>query len=217
MSFTQRGNISKLKGGPSKLVNKFAYLGSSVSSTENDINTWLSKAWTAIDKLLVIWKLNLIDKIKRLFSKAAVVSILLYRCTTWILTKRLEKKLDSNYTRMLQAILNKTWRQHPAKQHLYGHLSSITKTIKDRRSRHAGHRWRSKEEHIRDILLWNPTNGPAKVEQPARTFIQLLCANTGCSLEDLQRSMDDRDGWRERVREIRIGSATWLWWWWYYP
>ena len=37
---------------------------------------------------------------KRSFFQAVVVSILLYGCTTWTLTKRLEKKLDGNYTRM---------------------------------------------------------------------------------------------------------------------
>ena len=31
---------------------------------------------------------------KRSFFQAAVVSILLYGCTTWTLTKRMEKKLD---------------------------------------------------------------------------------------------------------------------------
>ena len=49
----QRGDISTLKGGPLKLVDKFSYIGSSVSSTENEINTQLAKVWTAIDKLLV--------------------------------------------------------------------------------------------------------------------------------------------------------------------
>ena len=68
---------------------------------------------------------------KRSFFQAAVVSILLYGCTSWMLTKRMEKKLDSNYTKMLGAILNKSWRQHPTKQLLYGHLPPITKTIKD--------------------------------------------------------------------------------------
>ena len=59
---------------------------------------------------------------KRCFFQAAVVSILLYGCTTWMLTKRLEKKLDGNYTRMLLSILNKSWRQHPTKLQLYSHL-----------------------------------------------------------------------------------------------
>ena len=47
----------------------------------------------------------------------------------------MEKKLDGNYTRMLQAILNKTWWQHPTKQQMYGHLPSIMKTIQIRRTR----------------------------------------------------------------------------------
>ena len=38
--------------------------------------------------------------------------------TTWTLTKRLKKKLDSNYTRMLRAILNKSWRQHTTRNQL---------------------------------------------------------------------------------------------------
>ena len=107
---------------------------------------------------------------KRSFFQAAVVSILLYGCTTWTLTKRLEKKLDSNYTRMLWAILNKSWRQHPTKHQLYGHLLPITKTIQVRWARHARHCWRSGDELIRDVLLWTPTYGQAKAGWPARTY-----------------------------------------------
>ena len=115
MGFNQRGDISPQKSGPLKLVDKFTYLGSSVSSTENDINTLLAKAWTANDSLSIIWKSDLTDKIKRSFFQAAVVSILLYGCTTWMLTKCMEKKLDGKYTRMLPAVLNKSWRQYPIK------------------------------------------------------------------------------------------------------
>ena len=93
---------------------------------------------------------------KRSFFQAAVVSILLYGCTTWTLTKRLKKKLDGNYTRMLRAILNKSRRQHPTMHQLYGHLPPITKTIQVRRTRHAGHCWRSRDELISDVLLWTP-------------------------------------------------------------
>ena len=145
-------------------MDKFTYLGSSVSSTEKDINMWLTKAWIAIDKLYisVIWKSDLTDKIKHSFFQAVVVLILLYGCSTWTLTKWMEKKLDSNYTRMLQAILNKSWRQHLTKQQLYGHLTTITKTIQVRRTRHAGHGWRRKNELISDILLWTPSHGWAK-------------------------------------------------------
>ncbi len=84
--------------------------------------------------------------------------LLLYGCTTWTLTKWLEKKLDGNYTRMLRAILNKSWRQDPTRHQLYGHLPPITKTIQVRRTRHAEHCWRSRDELIRDVLLWTPTH-----------------------------------------------------------
>ena len=95
--------------------------------------------WTAIDKLSIIWKSDWTDKMKRSFFQAAVVSILLYGCTTWTQTKWLKKKLDGNYTRMLWAILKKSWRQHPTRHQLYGHLLPITKTIQVRRTRHANH------------------------------------------------------------------------------
>ena len=153
MCYNQTGDISTLDGTSLKLVDKFTYLGSSVSSTEKDIDTRLTKAWTANDRLSIISKSDLTDKMKRSFFQAAVVSILLYRCTTWTLTKRLEKKLDGNYTKMLRAILSKSWRQHPTRHQLYGHLPSITKTIQVRRARHAGHCWRSKDELISDVLL----------------------------------------------------------------
>ena len=170
MCYNQTGDISTLDGTLLKLVDKFTYLGSSVSSTEKDIDTRLMKAWTAINRLSIIWKSDLTDKMKRSFFQATVASILLYGCTTWTLTKRLEKKLDSNYTRMLQAILNKSWRQHPTRRQLYGHLPPITKTIQVRRTRHAGHCWRSGDELIRDVLLWTPTQGRAKAGWPAHTF-----------------------------------------------
>ena len=63
------GDISTLKGGPLKQLDKFTYLGSSVSSTEKDINTRLAKVWGAIDMLSIIWKSELTNKIKRFFSK----------------------------------------------------------------------------------------------------------------------------------------------------
>ena len=166
------------------------------------------KAWRAIDRLSIIWKSDMTDKIKRSFFQAAVVSILMYGCIAWTLTKRLEKKLDGNYTRMLRAILNKSWRQHPTRHQLYGHLPPITKTIQVRRNIHAGHCWRRRDELISDVILWTPTYSRAKAGLPARKYIQQLCEDTGCSPEDLPEAMSDREKWRERVRDIRASSTT---------
>ena len=154
MCFNQTGDISALGSSSLKLVDKVIYLGNSVSSTEKDIDT-------------LLWKSDLIDKMKRSILQTAVILILLYGCTTWTLTKRMEKKLDGNYARILRAILNKSRKQHPTKPQLCDHLPPITKTTKVRRTRHAGHNWRSRDE-----LIWTPSYGLAKAGRPARTYIQ---------------------------------------------
>ena len=146
-----------------------------------------------------------------LMVRLAVVSILLYGCNTWTLTKRLKKKLDGNYTKMLRAILNKSWRQHSTRHQLYGHLTPITKTIQVRRTRHAGHCWRSKDELIGDVLLWTPRIWPSK-SRTTSSNIQQLCEDTGCSPEDLPEAKNDREKWRERVRDIGASGTTWWWW-----
>ena len=148
---------------------------------------------------------------KRGFFHAAVVLILLYGCTTWTLTNWLEKKLDGNYTRMLRVILNKSWWQHPTRHQLYGHLPPIPKTIQVRQTRHRGHCWRSRNKFISDVLLWTPTYGRAKAGWPARTYIQQLCEDTGCSPEDLPEAKNDREKWRERARDIHASGMTWWW------
>ena len=119
----------------------------------------------------------------------------------------MEKMIDSNYTRMLRAILNKSWRQHPTKHQLYGYLPPITKTIKVRRTRHAGHCWRSRDELISDVLLWTPLHGRPKAGRPASTYTVQLCEDTGCSPEDLPEAMDDREVLREWVRDICAGGT----------
>ena len=78
---------------------------------------------------------------------------------------------------------------------------------------HAWHCWRSKDELISEVLLWTPTYSRAKAGRPARTYIQQLCEDTRCSPEDLPEAMNDREKWRERVRDIRASGATWWWWW----
>ena len=114
---------------------------------------------------------------------------------------------------MPRAILNKSWRQHPTKQQLYVHLPPITRTIKVRRIRYAEHCWRSGVKLISDVLQWTPSNGQEKAGRPARTCLQQLFEVTGCSLEDLPEAMNNREEWRERVRDIRAGGTT-RWWWW---
>ena len=104
----------------------------------------------------------------------------------------------------------------PIKQQLHDHLPPIMKTIHVRRTRHAGHCWRSRDELISDILPWTPSRVQVKAGWPARTYIQQLCADTGYTFEDLPEAMDDSEGWWERVREKCADGMTWWWWWWWW-
>ena len=89
-----------------KLVDKFTYLGSSASSSENGINMWLTKAWTAIDKPSVISKSDLTNKIKRCYFQTVVLSILLFGCT--ILQNDKEFKTRGKVT-ILLCIIDLCW------------------------------------------------------------------------------------------------------------
>ena len=105
-------------------------------------------------KLNCCYYIEIFETIQVCADKWALGCLKIFPTNIWTLTKRPKKKLDGNYTRMLRAILNKSWRQHPTRHQLYGHLPPITKTIQVRRTRHAGHCWRSRDELISDELLW---------------------------------------------------------------
>ena len=105
---------------------------------------------------------------------------------------------------MCVCVLNRSWRQHPTKQQLYGHLLSITKNIQIRRARHTVHCWRSRDELISALLPWTPKHGRAKAGRPAQTYIQQLCEDTRCTPEDVLKVMNDREGWWEKVKDMKV-------------
>ena len=81
MCFKQKETISTLSGKLLRLVNQFTYLNCHSLSTESDVNICLAKAWNVIDRLLIIWKSHLFNKIKWDFFQAVTVSIQLCGCT----------------------------------------------------------------------------------------------------------------------------------------
>ena len=115
----------------------------------------------------------------------------------------MEQKFDDNYTRMLRAILNQFYGQHPTKQQLYGHLPPITKTVLVRRTRHAGHYWRSKDELISDILLWTPSHGKI------RTTSQKLYTISLCRYRMQPGRPTRSDGRLRRVTGEGQGDSCW--------
>ena len=95
---------------------------------------------------------------------------------------------------MLRAVFNKSWKKRPTKQQICVCLPSIVQNIQVKQLRHAEYCWRSKGELIRDVFLWTATHGHTCVRRPIYTYIHQLGTNTGYSLEDLQRAINDWDG-----------------------
>ena len=203
MYYNQDGAIETLNKVLLKKVDDFVYLGSNIASTEKDVLIRILKAWSALDRLRTIWKSTLAEQIKKSFFRAVVESVLLYGSSSWTPTKRLERKLNGTYTCMLCAILNIHWSAHPSKERLYGNLVQITSVIKERRTRFAGHCYRSKDEVVSDLILWTPKHGKAKVGRPSKTYTKQLTEDDDCQLEDLPRAMEDRQYWRGRVNMVR--------------
>ena len=191
--------MKSLNGKDIKKVSDFKYLGSYIQSTEKYMNIRLAKSWAALNKMNAIWKSRLPDRIKSNFFRATVESVLVYGSVSWTLTKALEKRLSGNYTRMLRAILNRSWKDHPTDKEIYANIPDIC---------FSGHCWRNKCELASDIILWQPTHGERKRGRPRRTYVDQLMDDTLCNVNELKTAMDDKDECKKRVKNWRA-SSTW--------
>ncbi|XP_071958788.1 uncharacterized protein [Antedon mediterranea] len=207
MNVNCQGQIQTSSGYALNQVDQFTYLGSNIASTAKDVDIRISKAWSALKRLTVIWKSNISNNMKKNFFKTTVESVLLYGSSTWTLTKKLENTLNGTYTRMLRAVLNVSWQEHLSNAQLYGNLRKITDVIKERRVRFVGHSFRNKSELISELMLWMPSHGTRRPGRPPKSFIDQLVADSGHTIEELPGAMMNRDGWKEVVKRIRASST----------
>ena len=153
-----------------------------------------------------VWKSNLSRNLKIRFFRATIESVLLYGAETWTLTKTLQNRLNGAYTKLLRTALNISWKEHKTNAELYGDLQPITISLCQHRLRFIGHCWRSKDELIHKLLLWDPTQGKRSRGRPHFTYIDQLVQDTGIEREYLPAAMDDRDVWRSLVNVVRARS-----------
>ena len=60
---------------------------------------------------------------------------------------------------------------------------------------------------LAEMYSYGPPHMAMQKQDDQHEHIQQLCEDTGCCPEDLPRAMNDREEWRERVRDIRATSA----------
>ena len=145
-------------------------------------------------RLSTILQSEFSERIKWEYFRALAVSILLYGCTSYTVRKQLEKKLNGNYTMMLRTVMNKSGKQYPTKQQLYGYLLPISQTIRARRTYLHHHCEGSKDKTHKQRSLMESYTWTHQCNRLAKTYILQLDADTGWRLQDLPNPIADRGG-----------------------
>jgi hypothetical protein len=198
-----------LKAGPIECVEDFKYLGSWVMSSSKDISVRIPLAWAAAKKLNRIWKSHLDRKLKVSFFQAVIQSILLYGCETWSLTKTLNRRLDGAYTRLLRFALDIPWEDHIKNTAVYDKLPKISKVIRQRRLRYAGHCMRS-TQIVSKLVLWEQSGTFRRGGHLVKSFPRVLyddLISTGLISSELEISQifelaQDREKWKHLITSL---------------
>ena len=75
------------------------------------------------------------------------------------MTDTLSKRMYGTYTRLLSTALNVSWRQHLTNRQLCGNLPPVSSVIHVRRLQFAEQCYRSKNEVVNRVILWEPKHG----------------------------------------------------------
>ena len=187
-------SVHSSDGGQIEKVEVFQYLGSYTNS-QHDIQCRSEQAWAAVHVLDKVWRAPICRLTKPKIFRTMVEPIVIYGCDSWSLTQSLKNALDGTYTRMLQKILNVSWRHHMTNHELYGSLPRITTIVRQRRLRLAGHVMRY-DEAANKVLLWK-LDGPRRKGRPTTTLQNILEKDTNLSGTNLIAAMKNRNLWKE--------------------
>ena len=121
--------IKTLNNATLKQVDDYKYLGSYISSSLKDFQTRKGMACSACNDMHKIWSSQLSKEFKVKIFRATVEPILLYGSETWTLYKKMGKRLDGTYTRLLMKAQNLSWKHHPSLSQIYGNLPRVSSLI----------------------------------------------------------------------------------------
>lgn len=192
--------VKTLNGTSLKQVEDYKYLGSHISSSEKDYTIRKGMAWSACNDMHKIWTSQLPTQLKVKIFRTTIEPILLYGSETWTLSRKLEKKLDGTYTRLLMRAQNLSWKRHPTISLIYGKLPRVSALVRSRRVQFAGHCYRAQSEIISSLLLWKPISARSRGRK--LSFPDVISRDTGIRVEELGTAMKDREVWRGMVNSV---------------
>ncbi len=132
----------ELNGNTIEWTKDFKYLGSHIASSEIDIRARKGLAWRAFWKMKdVFCSKTLPIRLKINIFEAAVISILLYGCESWIINKRANDALNSFATNCYRIILGIKKLDKVSNKRVYEQVGKdqITLQIHQRQLRFVGH------------------------------------------------------------------------------
>ena len=205
-----------VKGQKLQAVDRFTYLGSTLSRTVNideEVNTRIFKASTAFGRLRAsVWErrgISITTKLK--VYNAVVLTALLYACESWTVYKRHAKQLNHFHTRCLRSILRIRWQDKISDTEVLqrAKAQSIYTMLQKAQMRWTGHVCRMPDHRIPKQLLYGELlQGKRTAGGQKKRFKDSLKA----SLKDFNMNTDswellaqDRPNWR---RQIYAGAQT---------
>ena len=199
-----------LDGNPLEMVQKFCYLGSTVSSTlslDDEINSRIGKAASTFGKLSErAWNnkyLKAATKIK--IYEACVLSTLLYGAETWTTYKGQERKLNTFHLRCLRKILRIKWQDRKTNAQVLekADSTSIMSILLKKRLRWLGHVHRMDPSRIPKRLLYGElSNAPRTCGRPHLRFKDVCKENlkqAGINANSWEPLAADRSRWRAAI------------------
>ena len=183
-------------------VGDFSYLGSWVKSSAKALAERKGQAWTAASQLWKIWRADLGDELKRKVFKATIETVLLYGADTWSLTEAQLRSLDGTYTCLLRKALNVHFSSHTTNKELYGPLTPPSVLLTKRRLTLAGHCFRSTDQPVRDLVLFQPSGSYHPGGHSRMTFLKRVMRDAGINTTNqLARNIRNRGPWRELTNQ----------------
>ena len=193
-------------------VDKFTYLGANVSKdggTTADIKRRIALASSQMKTLNNIWKATSISRrTKASLFKSLVLSVLLYGCETWKLTKGEEEKLDIFQTKSLRRIFGIQWQDHVTNERVLelAETTKISDEIRRRRWNWIGHILRKDPKDDCAVALgWTP-EGRRKRGRPRTTWRRMVENERNTAgwrtWTAARRAASNRDTWKSDVRAL---------------
>ena len=103
---------------------------------------------------------------------------------------------------MLRTVLNIPWKGRITDIEHYGNLPKLSNSLRERRRRFKGHVWSKTEETAQKLLLWEPAKGKRKPGRPGYNYVDQLKDDTGLEQYHLKERIQNREQWREHVKQI---------------